>query len=913
MSQTTHSELVIEVDDFDYGIDNSEKTVRFVVDDIGTKVAMVPNEIFNPFFVSLDGGNLNIIDPSDIYKFYKRVFVLCMADTYNGESGALNVFSKILDKTTLKTSIQYFNIVTAPLALLKINKHKHSAFLVSNTDLEIFFGHSSTFENNEIIVPILEMKYKDIKTYLTTFDKSISIASIPSLLKKINYYTGGYDRPIWDRLKNILTNIHESSYWTNHSLPNITEEFTSRNFTDRSTHKTNIGGKYIESDKKQKEKEKNLPDGVAQIVNNIKKNSDKDYLQNINNFQKKEFTDGYASLIKDKHRTYFAKINDETFPITKEDVTSIVESLKSEKQLIYFVNALIVSKDLCHFVLNNQSVLTKMAPFFEKYAPLYKYLFGYPWLSMYLEECIFKTKTKKENRYIFDINTASKLPDFPVCAEDLLQNPYLPLQINKTELNSMENLIGLGYIADSTGYGICSFDDFKWRFNLMTTGDPTKNILDGIDWKSFAVSGSIMPACMQKRPALLSLVDGNSEQDKWISFFNSYYSESDIDLMCNDLSIFGFIEKVDNTFKKIKENIPNCTEIDVKFEPFKSLIITVTDYFTEELLKEINDIYKCNWTKDDIITNIGSFEIKEYLYTKYVKCKFNTNLNLRMTKTPNEMKNDCMRSYLQLTPIEEMNIVYSKYNYINIENSHITDSDTEYYINDFRQDGSKVSESENFMVIKISENIKYKISSPKMLRTIELFRAKTTDFFGTVAKFHLACVRAYYQGDNVYMTPSCVSALKTGINIDYKYFAGLRDPVEIINKYISRGFGVILNKTELTHFVEYNTHSNNPMFVEILKDNKSGKGLVGPKTINCNIYKTLVYTKGMPIETYKTIEHKYITTMTDLKEYYLKKYKYDTNDCPIDMFKYKVFNNNGDVIPLQMGVFELYYNHYNRT
>jgi hypothetical protein len=44
----------------------------------------------------------------------------------------------------------------------------------------------------------------------------------------------------------------------------------------------------------------------------------------------------------------------------------------------------------------------------------------------------------------------------------------------------------------------------------------------------------------------------------------------------------------------------------------------------------------------------------------------------------------------------------------------------------------------------------------------------------------------------------------TMINIDYKYFAGSKDPIEIINKYRCRGFGTILNDKEKVRFFEYN-------------------------------------------------------------------------------------------------------------
>ena len=73
----------------------------------------------------------------------------------------------------------------------------------------------------------------------------------------------------------------------------------------------------------------------------------------------------------------------------------------------------------------------------------------------------------------------------------------------------------------------------------------------------------------------------------------------------------------------------------------------------------------------------------------------------------------------------------------------------------------------------------------------------------TVANFHMPCVRAYYNGDNVYMTPSFISAHMTFMNIDYKYFAGSKDPINIINKYRMRGFGCWLNKNELNTCIKY--------------------------------------------------------------------------------------------------------------
>ena len=80
---------------------------------------------------------------------------------------------------------------------------------------------------------------------------------------------------------------------------------------------------------------------------------------------------------------------------------------------------------------------------------------------------------------------------------------------------------------------------------------------------------------------------------------------------------------------------------------------------------------------------------------------------------------------------------------------------------------------------------------------------KGDDFMNVVSKFHLPCVRAYYDGSNVYMTPSCITSYMTMINMHYTYFSSNTTPMEIINKYRMRGFGIILNKKEIGQLFKY--------------------------------------------------------------------------------------------------------------
>jgi hypothetical protein len=107
----------------------------------------------------------------------------------------------------------------------------------------------------------------------------------------------------------------------------------------------------------------------------------------------------------------------------------------------------------------------------------------------------------------------------------------------------------------------------------------------------------------------------------------------------------------------------------------------------------------------------------------------------------------------------------------------------------------------------IGENIKFHISSQHLTRKFEVFKIKF-NFLATVSRFHLPCVRGYYDGNDVYLLPSAISALLTNKCIDYKYFAGVRSPFDIILKYVFRGFTIFLNKKELVKIVEYIRNSD---------------------------------------------------------------------------------------------------------
>jgi hypothetical protein len=497
---------------------------------------------------------------------------------------------------------------------------------------------------------------------------------------------------------------------------------------------------------------------------------------------------------------------------------------------------------------------------------------------------------------------------FPLVHKDLHLNPYLTSLVSKKVLDSEHNCLSVSMDFDNfeNTFGVATFDEFKKRFNLFTTGDATKNIFDGIDWSSFAVSGSALPACLQRKSLLISLVSQpeQSENDNLVTFYSHYYPDSDIDLMCNKESVFDFMDKIQDVVKVVNRNVYKSDEIQVIIEPKKTLALVIHVDYINEKLPEINKTLNKQYTYEDIKTNISSVELKEYFYKIYTDNKSEQTKVQREKYTNGNILYD---HFYKVTHIDDMNI-YIVDNTFEKDTTVPRDSEKCFYLNDFRNGDNKVAFDKNKMIFKISENIKFKIHSNKMLHSIEAFRVKGNSFFNVVARFHLPCVRGFYTGTNVYMLPSCVTAMMTGINIDYKYFAGIRDPIDILNKYRIRGYGTLLNDNEKQHMTYYNGSLNNKwnnMFNINIKSKDSINKFFGAQNINADIFQPLVYLKNFPRDLYNKVnQSRLFNDNNDLVDFLHIKKGFNANLSLINTTRLKTINDNGKVEPLKKWVIE---------
>ena len=860
--------------DYNYGVNDTDFSISYIQTPNGN-VILKSGEIENPLFVGENGGNLLKLTPKDIYSGFSRVFVICMRDNYVNSPELFNYsYSRIIDKSLATTIASNYVFIKASLKLLNENYYKRCANVVGRELLSTLYNfRDSSLENEEIIIPMFELTESAARMNLSLYDNQYGITDVKKFLSLTQFYNKKNHKNVTKHLSEHIANLRESQFWSNQRNCNInmTDKFKRRGFVTRDIKQKSNANKVLEEIKTS-----------DKLLNSLSKKNDvgTNYVHFDNEqLQTDPYIDLHTVLKTSKNRTYY--IDDlSKLELSKDEVTEIFMNLETEKEMYNFFNTLAVSKEYCHTVVNNKEILIKMKPLFNKYLPVYKLIFGYAWLSFVLEEYIMKSKSTIDSRFVFDLDTATHLPNFPYIFEDVHQNPYIVSPIDQNVLNASSNAMSLFCIDDYDGYGVCDQETFRTRINLITTGNPNTNILDGIDWNVFAITGSSITACVQKKsPLFLNVEKKLNINEDTLMFFNSYYNESDLDLMCNEPSIFGFTEKTNLAIKQIKKNVG---DEDVTVDAIKSLYICLSKHFFSEKHEEINEALGTSYSVDQLIEHVDSVEFKEYLYPLYVINKQKSNSSFRKS---GKQINEYMQHFMNFSSSADIKLEIIQGSY----EGNTFDSDISIFINDFRTKDNQVDSKNNHLVLKICEGVKFKISSKKIRKPIELFRCKSNDFFGVVGKFHLPCVRSYHQNNKVFLMPTEFTSMSTGINLDYRYFVGVKNQFDILNKYIQRGYGTFLSPQELKEMKLYN---KNEKF--------GGKELTDP------IFRPLEFKQGIS-GIYNSPNVKYIKTLDDLRNYYNKKCGYNVEKFGIDMMKFTTYSKDGNINPFINSICSMYY------
>jgi hypothetical protein len=106
-------------------------------------------------------------------------------------------------------------------------------------------------------------------------------------------------------------------------------------------------------------------------------------------------------------------------------------------------------------------------------------------------------------------------------------------------------------------------------------------------------------------------------------------------------------------------------------------------------------------------------------------------------------------------------------------------------------------------LVKTENKHKYIVSG--MPRDVDIFHVDCIE--SVLVKYHLGCVRAFYDGSRVKCFPSFITAAKLGLNTDIRWTSNRKDVRDIVMKYFQRGFGTILNGKDRQNLVDYVNNS----------------------------------------------------------------------------------------------------------
>jgi len=797
---------------------------------------------------------------NDIKTQYTNLYLLA----YNNKNPIDEaIYAYNIDKFIFNTISEDLVLIKAPMTLLKNYTHFINTNILSQHTIEIYNIYNYELDEKNLVLIILNMTYENVKIYLTQFN----ITTFDDIYKMVtlNQY---FNNEII--IKQKILNFIESEYWTRQyncsKTLNLTYLFKKRklNFYNKETNKI-----------------------IENYTTDINKNTN--------------YVDPSSIIINNNYRV----TNNCIF--TKEDIAELLINFPMKEKYLLFCN-LLISKKYCHLVLNNMKVLIHMKNIINDNINLhlFRYLIGYAWVRLYLDESITKTFTTKNSQFIFDINTASELPVFPFSIKYPKSNPYMPIMVDDKILNSENNIGGVEmYKTGITNYiydnGIANLDTFKKNLNIFCTGNPVINIFEGIEWTrdKIALGGSVMCACIQKLHPLVNQFNNFNENERLKRYFNEYYTKSDIDVMFLTDNQIDFINKVNIFYKQICINIcKNNSDADpqyIKLVCNKHVYLFITDENINTILLKHSNI-----TKDFIINTIND----------------DTTILLFIDIFNSEIEKYKTIFFNKLTQEEIENYKINQPNYIDFDNLI------------FKIRLAKQNKNDKIYndKLNISISFKYKITSPYLDYPFELFSVKYDDFFATVQTFHLPCVRAYYNGENVYLTPSCITAHLTYMNIDYKYFVGSQSSCEILNKYRMRGFGVWLNNNEkdiLFKYIQSIPFWNNLYNIESLVEHlPTGSLDINHKVFQPRLYNTEYFYENTPVDIikgyyiYTELENYVIKTKTDYNNAIPRRSEpqlLQNKDelCINIMSNLNTISSNGVINPIKKWVIETIWNIYN--
>lgn len=869
----------------------------------------------NPFYLGESASTFTYIPYREINKTHQYVYIICRKceskqninsneNTKYSNPETMCMLTNIIcdSKTQMICLKKYTSLLTclrAPLCIAK-NAFIRQGLLTVKSDVIELFNHQSYNMNDTVLACLM------LEVYETSVEKWINLytncSSELDEFIKMKIFTSYYD--INDKichkyLIDVIKNSQEFQYWSdlNNCMINNDHKFINRKFNLSFIKKWKIPVTQIESE-------------LRKILINFNKSNIKhatnntgNYPSQITNISDNKLKINAANKLKTldyrsnpKNKSFYKIFNTDDINPIYNNIEDLFKSRAiTEQEKYYLVTHMLISKTYCHFILKNKNILQQIHYMWEKYAPLFKYLLGYSVNCLYMEEMIKKTKTVKTDRYVFTLEEASQFPSFPFTHDNPYMSPYFTMLVDRSLLNLSGNFNGPSVI-NGLRYGVVDLIEFRRRLNIFVSGNSKMDLFKGANWNNMVITGSCMSAILPVNNPLFTLFtqtkinkngDITMKDGELLRFYQEYYAHADIDIACNHTNIIDFIKHAEHIksviHKNLNENNIVCNESDIDIKPVKTLTLTLNSKILMELCKSGKIPYTYNIIKENKNTN----NIKYYFYEMYLNKKLQVNIENK--KNLGELINH--ENYFKIicpATIEDMTILLDDYSDQQsdkkIDSCETKECDTEIrthmyiYANRYRNSDESQNEDNTNYFIKCSETFKYTISSRYLKNKIELFRIQHVDFFGSISRFHLPCVRSYYDGSNCYILLSALIAYLTFTNIHFNYFIGSRDPISIINKFRMRGYTTILTEAELKHAIAYILTIPEVRSTYGIEKDDDYKELIGtlPLTAKFFHYRQQCPEKFIPDNTismqYKTNTLPLFSSSQDVIKYYETKY-----------------------------------------
>lgn len=558
----------------------------------------------------------------------------------------------------------------------------------------------------------------------------------------------------------------------------------------------------------------------------------------------------------------------------------------SEKDKMKIMIKIVSSKDYCHFILNDYEMLKmfKENSYFRADSQM-GYFFNYGWLCLIKEEVFRRSKCLETDRFIFDISTANQLPSFNYRSnpKNLYENPYMvTLYKNSFRSSPEKNIGGVALINDECN-SIIDINEFRKRLNMFISNNEDLNIFENMDWTNVAVTGSCMAAILPSRNPLMSLCAAyirktyeNSPSMIFKKFVETMFKDSDIDMPCNHPEFGDYIDFCYELREIVAKNVGHLNNSNVKITPKRTLAV----YIDRTVLKQKCLSGEIDYSYEYVCENINNPEVKVIFHSIYAEEKSKNNKKYKNTIRKCIEKNKEYINFFDIVKINDVTIVLK---------DEIKPNDDDRNIDGYPLVSEIIEKNRIFM--KYKENVKFEIVTG-VTKSLELFYIGNIPIAKTIARFHLPCVRAYYNGSTCKIFASAITSYMTFMNVDVRYFAGKYEPFEIIEKYRLRGYGTVLNDKEIKEYYNYVKSKPN-----LLKNYTVGN----PEDISRSDFEGVIYiTDPYYIRIIDPLDPYWI--VPGIMENRVVNYRWTANN-----YDTAVINMNGDVNKFNNFCFENYF------